>query len=180
MLRPVLINLAVLPAVLVGGCSGVNAPSLPSLQAPGAITEAPIVGSPTEVYERIARGVLGCWFGASGPLKKDYVYHAEAEPPAKGGKAEIVIHERDRTSDNPKGLRAYRIAITPENDATTLVFENFKFPEPTAKSMEGDARRWGSGAFGCAEVETGGWSENKPAPPAAQATGAKKHFPKKD
>jgi hypothetical protein len=158
----------------------VNAPSLPSLRAPGAITEAPIVGSPTEVYERIARGVLGCWFGASGPLKKDYVYHAEAEPPAKGGKAEIVIHERDRTSDNPKGLRAYRIAITPENDATTLVFENFKFPEPTAKSMEGDARRWGSGAFGCAEVETGGWSESKPAPPEAQATGAKKRPPKKD
>jgi hypothetical protein len=171
--------LAVLPAV-TGGCSGVNAPSLPSLQAPGTISEAPIVGSSTEVYERVARGVLGCWFGASGPLKKDYIYHAEADPPGKGGKAEIVIHERDRTSDNPKGLRAYRIAITPEDDATTLVFENFKFPDATAKSMEEDTRRWGSGQFGCAAAEAGGWSENKTEAPEAKAAGAKKRPQKKD
>jgi hypothetical protein len=180
MLRRALIGLGVLPAFLASGCSGVNAPSLPSLQAPGTISEAPIVGSPTEVYERVARGVLSCWFGASGPLKKDYIYHAEADPPGKGGKAEIVIHERDRISDNPKGLRAYRIAITPEDDATTLVFENFKFPEATAKSMEEDTRRWGSGAFGCAAAESGGWSENKPEAPGANATGTKKRPSKKD
>ena len=143
MLRPALTGLAALFSLLVGGCSG-NAPSLPALpQLTGTVTEAPIVGSPTEVYERVARGAMSCWFGTNGPLKADYVYHAEAEPAGKGGKAEIVIHERDRRpTENPKGLRAYRVAITPEDGQTTLVFENLKLPEPIARAMEADARRW--------------------------------------
>jgi hypothetical protein len=166
--------------LLVGGCSGINPPSLPSLpQLTGTVTEAPIVGSPTEVYERVARGALTCWFGAAGPLKANYIYHAEAEPPGKGGKAEIIIHERDRVSDNPKGLKAYRIAIMPEDETTTLLFENLKLPEAMAKSMEADARRWGAGAFGCADMEAGGWAENTPAAEPASAD-AKKRPPKKD
>ncbi len=85
MQRPALIGLAALPALIVGGCSGATPPSLPSLpELTGTITEAPIVGSPTEVYERIARGVLSCWFGTNGPLKANYVYHAEAEPAGEG------------------------------------------------------------------------------------------------
>ena len=57
--------------------------------------------------------------------------HAEAEPAGKGGKAEIVIHERDRRPmENPKGLRAYRVTITPEDGQTTLVFENLNLPNP--------------------------------------------------
>lgn len=169
-------------ALLVTGCSGVNPPSLPSIpQLPGTVTEAPIVGSPTEVYERVARGALACWFGTAGPLKIGYVYHAEADPPGKGGRAEIVIHERDRQSDNPKGLRAYRIVITPEGEGTTLMTENLKLPEAPASAMEADARRWAAGALGCAEAERGGWSQNDPAP-AATATGAgpKKKLPKQD
>ena len=181
MQRPALIGLAALPALIVGGCSGATPPSLPSLsELTGTITEAPIVGSPTEVYERVARGVLSCWFGTNGPLKANYVYHAEAEPAAKGGKAEIIIHERDRASDNPKGPRAYRIAITPDGEATTLLFENLKMPEATAASMEAGARRWGTGAFGCADMEAGGWSENKPTPPEPSKDGKKKSHAKKD
>ena len=141
------------------------------------MTEAPIVGSPTEVYERVARGAMSCWFGTNGPLKANYVYHAEAEPAGKGGKAEIVIHERDRRpTENPKGIRAYRVAITPDDGQTTLVFENLKLPEPVAKAMEADARRWGTGALGCADMDAGrmvgeqarfnrapqGWQKEKP------------------
>lgn len=181
MLRPALISLAAFTSLFLGACSGANLPSLPALpQLTGTVTEAPIVGAPTEVYERIARGIMTCWFGTSGPLKADYVYHAEAEPAGKGGKAEIIIHERDRVSDNPKGLRAYRIAIMPDGETTTLLFENFKLPEPKANSMEADARRWGAGAFGCADMEAGGWSENKPEPPEAAKDGKKKRQPKKD
>lgn len=181
MLRPALIPLAASMSLLVGGCSGATPPSLPALpQLTGTVSEAPIVGSPTEVYERIARGALACWFGTAGPLKADYVYHAEAEPAAKGGKSEIIIHERDRLSENPKGIRAYRIAIEPEGEATTLAVENLKLPEPMAKSMEADARRWGAGAFGCTEMEGGGWSPNAPAPPESAADGKKKRQPKKD
>jgi hypothetical protein len=181
MLRPALISLAILFSLLAGGCSG-NAPSLPALpQLTGTVTEAPIVGSPTEVYERIARGAISCWFGTNGPLKANYVYHAEAEPAGRGGKAEIVIHERDRRpTENPKGLRAYRVAITPEDGQTTLVFENLNLPEPVAKAMEADARRWGTGALGCADMDRGGWSENK-ADPTQPAKDAKKTSrPKKD
>lgn len=181
MLRPALIGLAALSGIVAGGCSGTGPPSLPSLpQLTGTVTEAPIVGSPTEVYERVARGAMTCWFGAGGPLKAGYVYHAEAEPPGKGGKAEIVIHERDRLSDNPKGIKAYRIAITPESEKTTLLFENLKLPDTMAKSMEADARRWGAGAFGCSDTEAGGWSENVPATAEPAAAGTKKRPPKKD
>ena len=181
MQRPVLIGLAALPALFVGGCSGATPPSLPSLtELTGTITEAPIVGSPTEVYERVARGVLSCWFGTNGPFKANYVYHAEADPAAKGGKAEIIIHERDRAADNPKGPRAYRIAITPDGEATTLLFENLKMPEATAASMEAGARRWGTGAFGCADMEAGGWAKNKSAPPGPSKDGKKKSHAKKD
>lgn len=179
-----LVSLTALPALMVGGCTGNGPPpSLPSIhELTGAISETPIVGSPTEVYERIARGVLACWFGSSGPLKADYVYHAEAEPPSKGGKAEIIIHERDRLSANPKGVRAYRVAIASEKEATTLAFENLKMPEAMAKGMEADARRWGEGAFGCSEAQTGGWSgdADTPLPPASPAKGKSKHPPKGD
>lgn len=163
--HPALIIVAVLSASVAEGCSG-NTPELPSLpELTGSVSEAPIVGTPTEVYERIARGALSCWFGASGPLKVDYVYHAEAAPASQGGKAEIVIHERDRLSGNPRGIRAYRIGIAAEKESTTLVFENIKLPESMAQSMEADARRWSAGSIGCAESKSGGWSENTPAPP---------------
>jgi len=179
LLRAALLGFGALSSGIAAGCSG-NELTLPALpQLTGAISEAPIVGSPTEVYERIARGALTCWFGAVGPLKAEYVYHAEADPPAKGGKAQITIHERDRLSANPKGLRAYGIAIMPENGTTTLVFENLKMPEAMAKGMEADARRWGEGGLGCAEAEAGGWSENKP-PPSPPQAGKKKHTPKGD
>lgn len=183
LLRPILIGLTAISGVAIGSCSG-NGPSLPSLpELIGTVSEAPIVGPPTEVYERIARGALACWFGASGPLKTGFMYHAEADPPGKGGKAEITIHERNRLSDNPKGAAVYKIAITPDNERTTLIFENLKLPEPMALAMEADARRWGAGGFGCADAQSGGWSENRgdnAAAPAIPKEGKKKHTPKGD
>lgn len=173
-----LLGLAPLLSGLIGGCSG-NGSSLPSLpELTGSVTEAPVVGSPTEVYARIARGALSCWFGAAGPLKAGYVYHADADPPSKGGKAEISLHERNRLSDNPKGMRAYRITIAAENDATTLTFENIKMLEPVALSLETDARRWATGEIGCTPAQSGGWSENAPPPPAPEKEGKRKPAPK--
>ena len=179
MLRPgvICIGLSTAAGLFAGGCSGTTIPSLPALpQITGTVSQAPIVGAPTEVYARVARGAMACWFGTAGPLKANYVYHAEAEPASQGGKAEIVIHERDRKSDNPRGLRAYRIAITPDGEASTLAVENLKLPEPLAKSMEADVRRWGWGAIGCSEAE-GGWSPNKPAPPPEPKKPGRKKAP---
>ena len=176
---PALIVVALL-AGTIAGCSG-NAPELASFpEFTRSVSEAPIVGAPTEVYERIARGALSCWFGAAGPLKADYVYHAEAAPASQGGKAEIVIHERDRLSGNPRGIRAYRIGIAAEKERTTLVFENFKMPENQARSMEVDARRWGAGSIGCAESQSGGWSENTPTPPSPTQEAKKKRSSKSE
>jgi len=151
--------------LLAGGCSEVTPPTLPPLAEIAealSINEAPVVGDPTEVYARVARGAMACWFGTSGPLKTNYIYHAQAAPAAQGGKAEIVIHERDRNSDNPRGLRAFRVSITPEGESAFLVVENLKLRAPLAKSMEDDVHRWAAGAIGCTPAD-GDWA---PMPPA--------------
>lgn len=175
MLRPAQLGIVTASAawaLLAGGCSGVTQPTLPSLNELTPSESAVVVGSPTEVYERIARGALACWFGPSGPLKANYVYHAQAEPAAKGGNAEIVVHERDRLSDNPKGLRAWRLAIAREKETTTLAFENAKLTEAIARGLEADARRWASGAIGCAETGTVEWSKDTPKPATPKGNGA--------
>jgi hypothetical protein len=172
MLRPGFISASVGAAVtLAGACSNATPPKLPSLsEITGTVSEASVVGAPTEVYARIARGAMACWFGSSGPLKANYVYHAEAEPAGQGGKAEIIIHERDRTLDTQKGEKAFRVGIAKEGEATSLAVENIKLPEPLAKSMEADVRRWGAGSIGCAEGDKG-WEPQSPeaeAPPKAK------------
>src|SRR5262245_46643841 len=91
----------------VGGCTGGKMPtraSLPRLASETSGRPVPtsphetsviVAGTPTGVFTQVAQGALGCWFGANGSLKASHIYRAGAEPPAKGGDAEIVIHERD-------------------------------------------------------------------------------------
>jgi len=149
-------------AILAGGCSNASPPSLPSLsEITGTVSEAPVVGAPTEVYSRVARGAMACWFGTSGPLKANYVYHAEAEPAGQGGKAEILIHERDRSKDTQKGDKAFRVGIAKDGEGTALAVENMKLPDAMAKSMEADVRRWGAGSIGCAAGDKG-WELRPP------------------
>jgi hypothetical protein len=154
-------SLATAASLLIGGCAGAALPQLPAI--PADMFKSNVVGAPTEVYARVARGAMACWFGTDGPLKANYIYHAEAEPPSQGGKAEIVIHEIDRTSENPRGLRAYRIAIVPSGEVSSLAIENLKLPEPLASSMEKDVHRWAAGGIGC-ETEVR-WGTQAPAAP---------------
>lgn len=150
-------------SLLLAGCSAPSLPSLPDITA--ALSPEPVVGPPTDIYARIARGAMSCWFGQSGPLRAGYVYHAEADPPSKGGKAQIVIHERDPTSTNPRGLRAYRILITPNGEASALAIENLTMPAPLVHGMERDVHRWAAGGIGCTGTDDGGWSASPPVPP---------------
>ncbi len=140
----------------VAGCTGAKLPTLPEAlsQLDEAENKSIIVGPPTDIYARVARGAKSCWFGQSGPLNKEYVYFASAEPPSKGGKAKIIIRERDRQSENQGGLRAFSIAIAPEKDSSQLAIENIKLPEAQAKAMEADVRRWAAGEIGCSETKT--------------------------
>lgn len=181
-------------SLLLGGCgsglgggaadvtgaqsSALSLPKLTELPAVAAITtpaEREPEGSATELYTLIARGAVGCWFGGAGPLKKDYIYHAEADAPSRGGKAEIIVHVRDPSQPNPRGAKAYRIKIDPKDEVSaTITTENLKMPEAVAAAMAADVARWSRGDQGCEGASTAaGWSAN--APPAQQpATGPSK------
>lgn len=174
------------------GCAGsggetsspsLTLPALPSMEqiaAIGAGTADRPAGSATEVYARVALGANTCWFGAKGPLKKDYIYHAEADAPSRGGKSEITIHNRDPSQPNPRGAKAYKINIEPAGEAASLATENVKMPEAFAAAMTADVGRWSKGDQGCTGTSTAaaaGWAPQAPAAPAvtAKPAPAKKH-----
>lgn len=134
-----------------------------------------VTGTATEVYTRIARGVLTCWFGAAGPLKATHIYHAEAEPASKGGKSEIEIFQKDPTAQDPRSLRAYRIVILPSGSSAKVETENINVAEPLASRLNTDVLRWSSSEGGCGDNPvTGGWSAQQLPPPAEPSVKAAK------
>jgi hypothetical protein len=130
------------------------------------------VGSATDLYARIASGAMSCWLDSNGPLKKDYIFHATADAPSRGGKARIVIHRRDPTQPNPRGARAYLINIDPTGESSaTVKTHNLKIPALLAATMTADVGRWSKGVHGCAGNTTAtGWS---PATPETTGHGSK-------
>ena len=184
-------SLACALAAGLAGCAG-SGLSLPALPKPEEIaaeeaTPAPasaepvlvpshrVVGSPTEVYTRLARGVLTCWFGADGPLKAAYIYHAQADPASKGGKAQIRIMTRDHEASDPRALRAYLIAISPGDGTTKVEVENRRLPQHLAGPLKSDIDRWVTGEDGCGEGPlTAGWNADPAASPEERQTSPKK------
>jgi len=184
--RTFFLLLAPLAAATLSACAGVGQDvqqlSLPKLPAPTISstsqtapqtnpTPAPVtvdqpVGSATDIYARVAQGAMSCWFGANGPLKKDYIFHANADAPSRGGKAQITIHRRDPTQPNPRGAKAYLVNIDPTGESTaTVKAENLKMSDDFASAMTDDVARWSRGDQGCSGNSTAaGWA---PAPPAA-------------
>jgi hypothetical protein len=126
-------------------CSSASLPTLPKLELPVSAYKE----EPSEIYSRIARGAMACWFAPSGPLKQTHVFHADVAPPSDNAGAEIVIHERDRAAPSPLSLRAYKILISRTPEGTTVAEHNFKLPEPLAKTMADDIRRWAGGSLDC-------------------------------
>lgn len=172
-----------IPALLVGaalaGCAG-NTPEIQSLSS-GAPTEPPspsagavsaspagngepagvpvsgAVGSATDIYAHIARGAMACWFAVNGPLKKNYIFHAAAEAPSRGGggQAVITIHERDPSQANPRGVKAYVVEIQPTGEASANVrVDNRKMSDAYAAAMTDDISRWAKGEEGCTGPST--------------------------
>jgi hypothetical protein len=151
--------------LLLAFCAGCVPSSLPALlppppasdtaktgdAAPSTPYETAVIvsGTPTDVYALVARGILGCWFGAGGPLKESHVFQAEADPPAKGGSAEIVIHERDRSLPDQRGLRAYRVSIASEAAGVRVGMLTLRFEVALAQSMAKDVEGWAKGSAGC-------------------------------
>lgn len=137
---------AALAACILSACSKASLPTLPKLELPVSAYKE----EPSEIYSRIARGAMACWFAPSGPLKQTHVFHADVAPPSDNAGAEIVIHERDRAAPSPLSLRAYKISITRVPEGTAVAEQNIKLPEPLAKTMAEDIRRWAGGSFDCA------------------------------
>jgi hypothetical protein len=171
---------------MLGGCTSANMPKLPSLPllpassaetdstaatAPSGPQETTIMvpGTPTGVFTQVAHEALGCWFRPGGPLKATHVYRAEAEPPAKGGAAEIVIHERDVSLRDQRGPRAYRISFDSEAAGVRVVATALRFDQPKAQAMARDVETWAKGGTGC-QLRA---QFPPPPPPASSARTAK-------
>lgn len=131
-------------------------PAQPPPQADSAErSEAPaelvliVPGSPTDVYALVARGALRCWLGADGPLKPTHVFHAEAESPAKGGAAEMVLHERDETLRDKRGARAFRVSFAGEAADVRVTIAMPKMKQQLAQLMVKDVAAWIKGGADC-------------------------------
>ena len=163
MRRPPAMAFTVLLAIGASACSSANLPQLPAGSAPvetGAVASGPeeaapfetttiAPGTPTEVYALVAGGALRCWFGAGGPLKATHVFHAEAAPPAQGGAAEIVLHERDPSLRDQRGPRAFRVAFTGDSGGVRVAIATIKVAAPLSELMVRDVVVWASGGSGC-------------------------------
>ncbi len=185
-------------AALAGGCSAKGVPTLQALLPPPTETSSVATpahpyetsvlasGSPTGVFTQVAQGVLGCWFGADGPFKTSHVYRAEAEPPAKGGQAEIVIHERDASVRDLRGPRAYRISFASEHGGVRVVAAALKLELKLAEAMAHDVEKWAKAGArgGSADCQVRALFPPPPPPVVAKATkpakgaAAKKAAPK--
>jgi hypothetical protein len=170
---------AIFLSTLLSGCGG-GAPSLTSLgtAALGPLPPADSVladRAPTFVYSAIAQKALICWVGPKGPLKPTHIFHADAASPTTGGKAEIVLHERDLTQKHPWGPRAFRIELTSEGGDTNtrIAMQNIKLKRDMADALRADVIAWAGGKESCqAQVV-------QPPPPEPVAPVAKSKSKKK-
>ena len=148
---------------LLAGCTGskVDLKQLLSLPLPveldaGSASSGPheasvaVPGTPTGVFAQVARGALGCWFAPDGPLKASHVYRAEAEPPAKGGDAEIAIYERAASSSrDPRGPLVFRIAFAADGYGVRASSIAYKLDREAAQAMAKDVESWATGGEAC-------------------------------
>ena len=157
-------------AALLGGCAG-SPLKAPTLGLPNDLTR--VEGSPTEVYTRIAHGAVRCWFGTTGALAGTHIFHADADSPAKGGNAEIVIHEREAVAPKPWGRKVFRVALAAADAQTAIEVENIKLPDPLVAQMKADLFAWAAGRASCTAGEGGTGLRKEPPPPPPSKQKAK-------
>lgn len=158
-------NGAVDTSVLTAGTTGALE-AIPSAAASIAKGMQQPVGPPTEIYTRIARGMLTCWLGGYGRLRAQYMFQAEAQPEHMGGISKVSIHERIAGSPNQPGRIAYQVTIEPIGETATVSAENRHMPPAIGDSLSQDVYRWAANEEGCLEAGvTAGWG----ATPAASA-----------
>jgi hypothetical protein len=161
----------VVPPAAASATPTIQTPATQSLSIATLGTTPSLKGTPTEVYERVARKALVCWFGANGPLKKSHVFNADAAPPTKGGAVEITVHERDTGGQpSPRGTRAFQVWLAAESgESTRMTLKTGKLPVDLAQAMENDTLAWGVGRDSC-ETQV---VRPPPAPPPPEPVTAK-------
>jgi hypothetical protein len=139
------------PAETVAASGQESAPETGSLSARSEPHETStlVSGTPTGIFAEVARGALGCWFAADGPLKASHIYRAEAQPPTKGGDAEIVIYERDLSMRDLRGPRVHRIAFTAEVTSVRVTMTALRLEPKLAQAMAVDVESWAKGEESC-------------------------------
>lgn len=148
---------AVDTSVLTAGPTGALA-ALPNAAASIAKGIRQPVGSPTDIYTRIARGMLTCWLGGYGRLRSRYMFQAEAQPEHMGGVSKVTIHERIPNSPNQPGRVTFLVTIEPLGETATVSVENRHMSPVIGDSLSQDVYRWAAGDEGCLEEGvTSGW-----------------------
>jgi hypothetical protein len=120
--------------------------------------------TPVEAYTRVARGAKACWFGPGMPLSEGYIFSAVAQPPSKGGNAEIVIYRRE--GEGERGLRMFSAVFAPQGEATAFAAKNHRVPAPFGDKMVVDVARWAAGERGCDPISSD-WAPSVERAPAA-------------
>jgi hypothetical protein len=139
-------------AMLLPGCATKTlTASLPAMAKISSLPGEParIDAGSAEVYGRIASGAMRCWFTANGQLKASHIFHADADPPAKGGAVEIVVQERDLAGPKPWGPRAFKVVLQASGEQTAIDVVNIRMREPTAGLMRADVFHWALGGREC-------------------------------
>ncbi|MEO1206601.1 MAG: hypothetical protein AAFV45_09735 [Pseudomonadota bacterium] len=108
------------------------------------------VGSATDVYSRIARGVLTCWLGANGPLKSTHLFHAVSQPERLGGLSQIVLYQKAKGKERKRGARAATVTIEPFGSSATVSFENLRLDDRLAERFNANVHSWAADNEGCA------------------------------
>jgi len=142
-------------AAPVTACTGLPA-DLEGLTAAALPGETVVSGSPAEVYTRVARGMLRCWFGPDMVLRGRYAFTAKADA-TPGGRAEIKIHEKEH--DGRRGLRAFEVRMAPRGDQTVVSAANVRFPAGTGEQMRASVARWAGDNPSCA-AGSGDWQDS--------------------
>ncbi|MGH6815528.1 MAG: hypothetical protein ACREC6_07480 [Hyphomicrobiaceae bacterium] len=114
-----------------------------------------VAAEPAEVYAHIARGANACWFGPRGVLTKSHIFHAEVDPPWRGSKAHVVIHEREPGASHPFGRRAFQVDLVKDGEHTAVVIENFRMTALFDRHMRADILQWAAGNLACSGLGAG-------------------------
>lgn len=162
---------AVFAGLAAAGCAG----WAPSLEVGAFANSRPVAGSSADIYTRVARGALACWFGANGALKNGYFYHSEAEPPSRGGASRIVVRVKEGMGPSVKGVRAFSVAIRPNGESAEIEVVNHKLSETLGAELKGDVDRWTAGEVGCRDISRGAdWTPQDPDEAGAASPGTSK------